>query len=252
MAVRMAIFSKNHKQKPAEDNMLLAALPRAERKRLDNFLHRATVDQDKILISPNEPIQDMWFPIDAITSTLQTLQNGMSVESGLMGLEGVVGIQFWLHAETTPTRTVIQVPGTALRMSTKDFKREVMDTESPLNLLIAKYVHGFLNMTSQTAACNRMHEIDERLCRWLRMIHDRLPGREEFPLRQEFMAEMLGVHRPTISTAAAMLQEARFIEYSRGKLRILDPEGLKEGACECYGIIEQQFDRIFEVPWRPK
>jgi len=234
------------------ENMLLRSLPERERDRLLEFMEHIEVELEDELIAPGEPIEFVYFPNDAVTSTLQLLRNGDTVESGLMGLEGMVGIQAWLHQRTTPTRTIVQVPGSALRMPIADFRREVMQTTSPLNVLIARYIHGFLTMTSQTAACNRMHDIDERLCRWLRLVYNRVPQRTELPLRQEFLAAMLGVHRPTVSTAASMLHEAGYIDYTRGRLRILDPEGLAHGACECYELMEREFDRIFDEPWRPQ
>jgi CRP-like cAMP-binding protein len=128
-------------------------------------------------------------------------------------------------------------------MNAVDFLREVRDNESPLNDLCAKYAHAFLVMTSQTAACNRLHPVNERLCRWLTLVHNRV-RRDEFPLRQEFVAQMLGVHRPTVSTAANMLQQAGLVRYSRGNLRVLDAEGLRNGSCECLEIIENQFAKI--------
>jgi DNA-binding transcriptional regulator YhcF (GntR family) len=128
----------------------------------------------------------------------------------------------------------------------------VKNPASPLNDLIAAYVHGFLLLTSQTAACNRMHQVDQRLCRWIRMVHNRVPERDQLPLRQEFLAAMLGVQRPTVSTAASILQRAGYIDYTRGKMKILDAEGLARGACECYALMETQFDKMFDQPWRPK
>jgi CRP-like cAMP-binding protein len=145
----------------------------------------------------------------------------------------------------------VQVPGTAHRISTEDFIREIRDRPSPLNDLIAAYVHAFLMLTSITAACNRLHPIDQRFCRWLRMTYDRA-RRTDFPLRHEFLAQMLGVARPTLSTAASMLQKAGLINYRYGKLKLLDPDGLVAGACECYQIMNAQFDKIFDQPWRQK
>ena len=162
-----------------------------------------------------------------------------------MGLEGFIGVQFWLHSPTTPTRTLVQVAGRAQRMRADTFLREVMQTQSPLNDLAARYAHSFLVMTSQVAACNRLHTIDERLCRWLSMIYSRVQ-RDTFDLRHEFMAQMLGVHRPSVSIAAKMLQQAGLIRYSRGRMEVLDPQGLRDGACECLGLIEAQIARIFE------
>lgn len=227
-----------------QENLLLAALPEAERERLAPYLHPVTLDFQQVLIEPYEEITDIYFPHDAITSTVQEMSDGDSVETGLMGIEGFVGVQLWLHAPTTTTRTLVQVAGTAHHMRASDFVRLVRDADSPLNNLCAKYTHAFLVMTSQTAACNRLHPINERLCRWLKLVHNRL-RRDEFPLRQEFVAMMLGVHRPTVSTAANMLQQAGLITYSRGQMRILDEEGLRNGSCECLEIVERQFDQIF-------
>ena len=177
------------------------------------------------------------------------MNDGASVETGLMGVEGFVGVQLWLRARTTTTRTLVQVAGRAHSMRASDFIRHVRDSDSVLNNLCAKYVHAFLVMTSQTAACNWLHPINERLCRWLKLVHNRL-RRDEFPIRQEFMALMLGVHRPTVSTAANMLQQAGLISYSRGQMRVLDADGLTNGSCECLEIIERQFSKVFEPPLR--
>jgi CRP-like cAMP-binding protein len=232
------------------ENLLLAALPKEERQRLDPFLKPVELKMEEVLIMPNEPITQILFPYDAVTSTIQELHDGSSVETGLMGIEGVIGLQLWLRSRTTPTRTLVQVPGRAHRMDADNFIREVMNKPaSPLNELIARYTHAFLTLTSQTAACNRMHTLEERLCRWLMMTRDRV-RRNEFPMRQEFLAMMLGVHRPTVSTAASVLQKAGFISYNRGQMTILDPQGLKAGACECYDIMNVQFDKIFNRPWR--
>ena len=233
-----------------EENLLLAALPDDERERLSPYLDKVTLDFQQVLIEPNKQITDIYFPYDAITSTIQEMSDGDSVETGLMGIEGLVGIQLWLHAPTTPTRTLVQVAGTAFHMRASDFVRLVRDAHSPLNQLCAKYAHAFLTMTSQTAACNRLHPVNERLCRWLKLVHNRV-RRDEFPLRQEFVALMLGVHRPTVSTAANMLQQAGLIKYSRGQMRILDEAGLRGGSCECLEIIEQEFEKVFVHPPGP-
>jgi CRP-like cAMP-binding protein len=228
-----------------KENLLLASLAEDERERLSPYLEKVVLDFQQVLIEPNQEITDMYFPYDAITSTVQEMSDGDSVETGLMGIEGFVGVQLWLRARTTPTRTLVQVPGEAYHMRAADFIRHVRDTNSPMNELCGKYAHAFLVMTSQTAACNRLHPINERLCRWLKLVHNRV-RREEFPIRQEFMAQMLGVHRPTVSTAANMLQQAGLIAYSRGQMRILDAEGLKNGSCECLEIIERQFAAVFD------
>ena len=228
-----------------EENMLLASLPDAERERLSPYLRKEVLEFQQVLIEANQDITMIYFPYDSIASTVQYMDDGDSVETGLTGVEGFVGVQLWLHARTTPTRTVVQVPGQAHSMRAADFIRFVRETHSATNVLCAKYVHAFLVMTSQTAACNRLHPINERLCRWLKLVHNRL-RRDEFPMRQEYIAQMLGVHRPTVSTAANMLQQAGLIRYSRGQLRILDADGLRNGSCECLEIIEKQIAQVFE------
>lgn len=239
-----------HSQRGCEvkENLLLAHLPKKERKRLAPSLQPVELESRQILIEPEEPITHVYFPHDAVISTTQQMKDGLAVEVGLTGVEGLVGVQLWLRSRTTPTTTLVQIPGGALRMSAKDFIREVRDKPSPLNHLIASYTHAFLSMTAQVAACNRLHGLDQRLCRWLRMVYNRVQ-REEFPMRQEFIAQMLGVRRPTVSSTANILQQAGLISYRRGRMSILDPEGLKEGACECYGIIEAQVDKVFDQPW---
>jgi len=230
-----------------EENLLLAALRDEERERLSPYLKKVVLDFQQVLIEPNEEITDIYFPYNAITSTLQEMHNGDSVETGLTGIEGFVGVPLWLGARTTPTRTMVQVAGEAYHMRAADFVRHVRDADSPLNDLCGKYAHAFLAMTSQIAACNRLHPVDERLCRWLKLVHNRV-RRDEFPIRQEFIAMMLGVHRPTVSTAANMLQQAGLIKYSRGQMQILDAVGLSNGSCECLEIMERQFEKIFEHP----
>lgn len=228
-----------------KENLLLASLPDDERERLAPYIKHTVLEYQQVLIEPNKEITDIYFPYDAITSTIQEMSNGDSVETGLMGIEGFVGVQLWLHARTTPTRTLIQVPGEAHHMRATDFLRLVRNANSPLNPLCAKYAHAFLIMTSQTAVCNRLHPINERLCRWLKLVHNRV-RRDEFPLRQEFVAQMLGVHRPTVSTAAGILQQAGLITYTRGRMKILDSDGLRNGSCECLEIIERQFAQVFD------
>lgn len=230
------------------ENLLLAALPEEERQRLNPFLHRMNLEAGHPITNPDEPIENLYFPFGAVTSTIHQMSDGSSIETGLMGIEGLAGVQVWLGQLTTPATTFVQIPGEALRISTDDFIREVRQKPSPLNPLIAGYVHAFLVMTSLIAACNRLHSLDQRLCRWLRMSYNRA-NRREFPLRQEFLAQMLGVHRPTVSTAASMLQKAGLITYRYGKLTITNPEGLIDGACECYTLMESEFEKIFDQHW---
>src|SRR5436305_1964006 len=160
------------------ENLLLSALPKVERDRLNPFLHRMPLEVGHPITDPDEPIPNLYFPCDAVTSTVQELSDGSSIETGLMGIEGLAGVQVWLGQRTTAVTTFVQIPGDAYRISTDDFIREVREKPSPLNRLIAGYVHAFLLMTSFTAACNRLHPIDQRLCRWLCMTYNRANRRE--------------------------------------------------------------------------
>ena len=233
-----------------KENLLLAALPQEERDRLDPFLEWGDEELKEVLIEPDEPITHVFFPYDAVTSTIQEYPDGSMIETGLMGVEGMIGIQLWLRMPSTPTRTIIQVAGQGHRMTANDFIREVRDVpESPLNPLIARYTHAFLTMTSIAAACNRLHPLEQRMCRWLMLTYNRI-RRAEFPMRQEFLAQMLGVQRPTVSITAQILQQAGLLTYKRGNMRLLNPEGLAAGSCECLELMERQMDRIFDQPWR--
>lgn len=235
-----------------KENLLLAALPKAERDRLDAFLVPVEMQIGQPITEPDEPIPFLYFPFDAVTSTTQEMSDGSTIETGLMGIEGLTGVQVWLGQRATPATTFVQIPGVGHRITAEDFIREIRDNPaSPLNDLIRSYVHAFLVLTSMTAACNRLHSIDQRMCRWLRMMYNRA-RRTEYPLRHEFLAQMLGVQRPTLSIAANMLQRAGLISYRYGKLKVLDPEGLSSGACECLEMMEAQFDKIFDQPWREK
>jgi CRP-like cAMP-binding protein len=204
------------------------------------------------LIEAEQPIPYVWLPRDMISSTVQPLRDGSSVEAGLMGIEGLIGLPLWLRRRPTPQLTTAQVPGRARRLAAETFLREaVQRPESPLNGLGAASTHACLVMTGQVAACNRLPAVNERLCRWLCHLHHRIPHRREFPLRQAYLAQLLGGHRPSVSMAASLLQEAGWIRYSRGTMELRDPTGLESGACECLEIREAPFDPIFEQPWLP-
>jgi CRP-like cAMP-binding protein len=134
-------------------------------------------------------------------------------------------------------------------MKRQVFMKEVVEADCPLNTRIANYVDAYLNLTSVTAACNRIHHVNRRLCRWLKMVHNRVEG-DSFAMRQEFLAYMLGVHRPSISIAASTLKETGLIRYQRGTLTVLNSKGLEDGACECYDIIESQFEKALGTTFR--
>jgi CRP-like cAMP-binding protein len=203
----------------------------------------------QVLTEPELPISYIYFPINAVISVVQSMSDGSSVETGIIGCEGFVGIQAWLRQEMSSVRNFVQVPGKAVRLKRRVFMKEVVDYDTPLNNMIANYVDAYLTLTAVTAACNRIHHIEERLCRWLKMIQNRVAG-DSFPMRQEFLAYMLGVHRPSISIAASTLKKAGLIRYERGTLTVLNTQGLEDGCCECYKTIEAQFEKALGKPVR--
>ncbi|OWY64040.1 hypothetical protein B7486_49525 [cyanobacterium TDX16] len=170
------------------------------------------------------------------------MEDGGVVEAATVGNEGMVGLPVFLEADTIPSQAIVQIPGDALRMKADAFKAWV-DQSQPLQNLLKRYTQVMFNSIMQTAACNRRHEIEQRCCRWLLMTHDRV-GSDNFPLTQEFLAQMLGVRRPSVSVVASILQKAGLIRYSRGKIIILDRPGLESATCECYPVIKQEFDRL--------
>ena len=170
------------------------------------------------------------------------MQNGDAVEVATIGNEGMVGLPILLGANTIPGQALVQVPGEALRMKADVFQREVTP-KSPLYKLLQRYTQALFNSIAQLAACNRLHSIEERFCRWVLTTQDRV-AKDEFPLTQEFLAQMLGVRRAGVSVVAAIIQKAGFITYKRGKMVILDREGLEDATCECYQMIKDEFESL--------
>lgn len=223
-------------------NRLLAALPPEEYERLLPHLQLVTLEYKQVLYQPNEPIKYVYFPKDGVISLLTIMENGEAVEVGTVGNEGFVGLPLFLGATSIPGQAFSQIPGEALRMGAKVFKGEVTPG-SPLHNLLQRYTQALFNQIAQTAACNRLHSIEERFCRWLLMTEDRVRS-NQFPLTHEFLGQMLGVRRASVSVVAATIQRAGLICYSRGKMTILDREGLEDITCECYGIVKAEFDRL--------
>ena len=226
----------------AVKNRLLAHIPASERERIQPLLEEVPLDFHEDLYQQNQPTECVWFPYSGVVSLVTELSDGEPVEVATIGPEGMVGVPQLLGADRMSSRAFVQVPGRAGRMSAADFRRVV--AESPeLNRLLHRYVLALFSFVTQTAACNRMHTIEERLARWLLMTNDRVHSRE-FSLTQEFLAQMLGVRRPTVSLAAGMLAKAGLIHYVRGHITILDRAGLEGAACECYQAIASEFQRL--------
>jgi CRP-like cAMP-binding protein len=221
-----------------ERNKLLAALPDAERDALAPKLKLVKFDVGRILHEQNALIREAYFVLDGLVSEINVMSDGSSVELAIVSRDGLTGTSILLSDAGSPLRNFVQIPVTALQISVPDLKTAVRDLPN-LRRFVYAYMQLQLVEIAQCGACNRLHEVEERLARWILMTANRL-GRDEFSMTQDFIAEMLACQRPTVTIAAGMLQRAGFIDYKRGHIRIVDRKSLEESACECYQTLERQ------------
>jgi CRP-like cAMP-binding protein len=224
-------------------NRLLAALPAEDLEALRPHMEEITLELHTPMIVPNEPIESVFFPLTALGSLVTVLEDGSTVEAGTVGYEGMVGIPILLNATSTPMETVTQVGGTAIRVPSETVKKQ-FDSSPVMQALLLRYIHALFIIASQSTACNRRHQVDERLARWLLMSADGI-GNEEVAITHEYLATMLGVRRPGVTEAALKLQEDGLIHYRRGGTTIIDRPGLESRACECYHVVKNTIDGVF-------
>jgi CRP-like cAMP-binding protein len=224
-------------------NLILAALPASERARLAAHLQVVELQMGETIYQQGASIPFAYFPVDAVISALQIMEDGATVEVNLAGREGLVGLSLIFGVTRTFNEWIVQVPGTALRISAQQLRDE-FNRNGQLQLILLRYAHAVIQQISQSVACNRLHHIEERLCRWLLMMHDRV-GRDELPLTHEFVARMLGVRRAGVTEALGVLQRAGMLTIGRGEIVLLDRRGLEEAVCECYHIIRAEFDKLY-------
>jgi CRP-like cAMP-binding protein len=236
--------SSEKSQPPASQNRLLDALPQKEYERLAPHLQRVSSEQGQSLYDPNESIEYAYFPLSGVTSMLVTTRAGSSVEIGLVGREGFVGFQPLLGMKSAPYGAVTQIPGFSLKIKSETLK-EAFDRGGSLQAILHRHIQAQIVQMAQGAACNRLHEVNERLARWLLMMHDRAES-DKLPLTHEFLSQMLGANRATVSLTAGIFQQAGFIRYARGTVTILSREGLEQVACECYSVVKAEFDLSFD------
>ena len=228
-----------------ERNELLSGLPPDVFEAIRPGLSLVELEFRQSLHEPAEPTPYVYFPLSGVISLLTVLQNGAAVEMGTAGNEGMIDISSFLGVRNSESRCIVQVPGRALRMTRDDF-RKALDRHETLRALVGAYVMEFFTMVAQSSACNRSHELRERTARWILMTHDRV-GSDKFPITQEFLAEMLGVQRPSVTHAAVELATERLIAYRRGVMTVIDRKGLENASCECYRLIRNRFDRIAKM-----
>ncbi|HYO99053.1 MAG TPA: Crp/Fnr family transcriptional regulator [Pyrinomonadaceae bacterium] len=224
-------------------NRLLAHLPEDEFELLRPHMAQVQLELHTVIIEPHVPIRDNYFPLNALLSMVSVMEDGSAVECGSIGREGMSGIPVLLDAGETSMQTVVQIAGEAIRIKAEVLK-EVYDRGGALKRILNRYMHTVVVVGSQSTACNRLHHIDRRLCRWLLMSSDGI-GSDEVRITHEYLAVMLGVRRAGVSEAAAKLQEQNLISYSRGSIQILDRESLEELACECYRVVKAEYERLF-------
>ncbi len=226
-----------------ETNRILSRLDADELKVLERDMERMTLGYSYKMIEPHKPISDCYFPINCLASLVTVLDDGSAVEAGSVGREGMVGVPVILNAVSTPMETLVQVPGDAFRVKAETIKA-LFAKRGPFFTILNQYVHTLFVVASQSTACNRRHNVVQRLARWLLMSSDGVASKE-VAITHEFLAVMLGTRRAGVTEAAGKLQEAGLIEpFKRGGVRIVDRKGLENAACECYRAVKNEYDRL--------
>jgi CRP-like cAMP-binding protein len=223
-------------------NRLLARLPQNEYELLRPHLGQVSFKLGEVIYESGGEQSYIYFPTTAIISLLYLMENGSSAEMGVAGNEGLVGVALFMGGKTVPNRAVVQSAGYALRMTTKVLQNEFARGGTFQRLLLM-YTQALMTQMSQTAVCNRLHAVEQQLCRWLLLSHDRLDT-DELVMTQELIANMLGVRREGVTMAARQLQDQGLISYVRGRIRILDRPGLEAAVCECYDVVKDEYDRL--------
>jgi CRP-like cAMP-binding protein len=224
------------------ENRILAALPRNEFDRLCPQLQQVSFSLGEVVYEFGGHLDYVYFPTTAIVSLLYTMENGATAEMGLTGNDGVVGIALFMGGGTMPNRAVVQSAGVGLRMKAKVLQDEFA-LGGKFQHVLLRYTQALITQISQTAVCNRLHSVEQQLCRWLLLSHDRVPT-DELIMTQELIADMLGVRREGVTVAAGRLQDDGAISYVRGHIKILDRKKLEETVCECYRVVKDEFDRL--------
>jgi CRP-like cAMP-binding protein len=226
---------------PVGENRILTALPSSVREELFGLVRNITLPVKTVLFEPGAAIDALYFPTDGVISLVTPLHDGAIVEVATIGNEGIVGVPV-VPLGGLAVRAISQVAGHSLRIETTQFL-SLFDRSHAFQALVERYTQALFGQISQAAACNRLHSSEERLSRWLLMSHDRV-GSDEFMITQEFLGQMLGARRSTVSVSAGILQRAGLIRYVRGHVTIVDRAGLEAVSCECYAVIRNELERV--------
>jgi CRP-like cAMP-binding protein len=226
-------------------NRLLDALSSNVYERLAKDLNLVSFSFGAIIYESGAHMEHVFFPTTSHVSLLYTMVNGATAEMGLVGNEGVVGISLVMGGDTTPNRAVVQSAGEALQLSANAMRTE-FSRGSEFQQLVLRYTHTLITQISQTAVCNRLHSVKQRLCRWLLMTQDRTNS-DEMQMTHQFISKMLGVRREGVTHVAHDLQQEGLISYARGQIRITDRTGLESCTCECYAVVREEHNRLLKM-----
>ena len=224
------------------ENQVLAALPPEEQARLRPSFEYVTLALGDIVYEPAGHLDYLYFPTSCVVSLVYTMSSGATAEMGLVGNEGALGIALFMGGDTVPNRAEVLIAGGALKMKVK-LMRDEFERRGAMQNLLLRYTQALITQISQTAVCNRLHSVEQRLCRWILLCHDRAQS-DELLMTQESISNMLGGRRQSVTIAAGRLQDAGLIHYSRGHVKILDRARLEKAVCECYQVVKSELDRL--------
>jgi CRP-like cAMP-binding protein len=229
------------------NNQLLDALEPASRRRIDPHLEAAVEFKlGDMVCEAGGLLKHAYFPQGSVLSLLTVLENGAAIETANIGREGAFGLFAAMYSRTSFNRCIVQLEGHTVRCPIQLLQYEFKNSEHVRDLFVS-YSETLLSQIQQTVACNAMHTTEERMCRWLLMMHDRA-GHEALPYTHEFLSHILGANRKSVTLAAQSMQHAGLISYRRGKMQVLDRSGLEKASCECYTVVRQRFDDFLKPP----
>ena len=223
-------------------NRLLDALHGGDFKRWLPLLEWVKMPRGQVLYEQGSPPSHAYFPATSLVALLYVMESGASSEIAVVGSEGMVGVSLFMGGGATPSRAVVQCAGEGFRISSRAIRSEFEQSPAVMHLLL-RFTQALIAQMTQTAACNRHHQLHQQLCRLLLLSLDRMPG-QDLPMTQELISNMLGVRREGVTEAALSLQKAGLISYARGHITVLDRAGLEQRTCECYAVVKREYDRL--------
>lgn len=223
-------------------NYLIAALPKAEIARLEQKFEKVSFKLGHVLYETGDMMDYAYFPTTAIISLLYVMENGATAEIGIVGNDGLIGVSLFMGGDTTTSRAIIQSAGEAVRMSVAEVKAE-FKRGGVFQELLLRYTQAMMTQISQTAVCNRLHNVDQQLCRWILLSHDRLDD-DRLVMTHDLISNMLGVRREGVTIAAQKLAKRKLITNDRGTITVIDRQGLENAVCECYKVVNDEYNRL--------